>query len=54
MRKLSQIPDLITCFGHPKTVCYILPVKTRQIAVSVVAKHEQSDLSLLIYADKTI
>jgi len=31
-----------------------LPVETRQIPVSVVAKHEESDLRLLIYADKTI
>jgi len=27
--------------------------KTRQIPVSVVTKHEESDLSLLIYADET-
>ena len=37
-----------------ETVCYISPVETRQIAVSFIAKHEESDLSLLIYADKTI
>ena len=37
-----------------ETIYVILPVKTRQFPVSVVTKHEESDLGLFIYADKTI